>query len=69
VLPVAAPATPPNAADPKFADAEKKFEDAVAALKSPADAANLPFFTKAQLATAAAWSPDRRIRRSISIWR
>jgi len=27
-------------------------------LKSPADAANLPFFTKAQLATAAAWSPD-----------
>jgi enterochelin esterase-like enzyme len=53
------PAAPPNAADdPKAADAEKKFEDAVAALKSPVDAANLPFFTKAQLATAAAWSPD-----------
>ncbi|MGN6375572.1 MAG: alpha/beta hydrolase [Sphingomonas sp.] len=28
------------------------------ALKSPADAADLPFMTKAMLATAAAWSPD-----------
>ena len=37
---------------------EKAFEQAVAAMKSPADAANLPFFSKAQLATAAAWSPD-----------
>ena len=27
-------------------------------MKSPADAAGLPFFSKAQLATAAAWSPD-----------
>ena len=53
------PATPPNgASDKKFEDAEKKFEADVAALKSPADAANLPFFSKAQLATAAAWSPD-----------
>ena len=53
------PAAPPSAgADKKFADAEKKFEEAVATLKSPADAADLPFFTKAQLATAAAWSPD-----------
>jgi enterochelin esterase-like enzyme len=51
------PATPPNGGQ-QFADAEKKFEDVVAGLKSPADAANLPFFTKAQLATAAAWSPD-----------
>lgn len=37
---------------------EKAFEQTVAAMKSPADAANLPFFSKAQLASAAAWSPD-----------
>lgn len=49
---------PPGADAAKFADAEKKFESDVAAMKSPADAANLPFFTKAQLASAAAWSPD-----------
>jgi enterochelin esterase-like enzyme len=53
------PAGPPQGMDAaKFADAEKKFEADVAAMKSPADAADLPFFTKAQLATAAAWSPD-----------
>jgi enterochelin esterase-like enzyme len=46
------------AANKKFEESEKQFEDAVAALKSPADSANLPFFTRAQLATAAAWSPD-----------
>jgi len=28
------------------------------AVKMPADSANLPFFARAQLATAAAWSPD-----------
>jgi enterochelin esterase-like enzyme len=39
----------PNAAE---------LEKAVAALKAPADSASLPFFTRAQLATAAAWSPD-----------
>ena len=39
-------------------DAEKAFAQAVAKMKSPADAAGLPFFSKAQLATAAAWSPD-----------
>lgn len=33
---------------------EKQLES----VKSPADAANLPFFVKAQLASAAAWSPD-----------
>jgi enterochelin esterase-like enzyme len=53
------PAAPRNtSADKKFEENEKKFEDAVAALKSPADAASLPFFSRAQLATAAAWSPD-----------
>jgi enterochelin esterase-like enzyme len=35
-----------------------EFEKAVAALKSPSDSASLPFFTRAQLASAAAWSPD-----------
>ena len=33
---------------------EKQLES----VKAPADAANLPFFAKAQLASAAAWSPD-----------
>lgn len=42
------PATPPN---PEFA---KQLE----AAKTPADSANLPFFARAQMASAAAWSPD-----------
>jgi len=41
-------------AGPANADLEK----AVEAAKTPADMANLPFFSRAQLATAAAWSPD-----------
>jgi enterochelin esterase-like enzyme len=48
----------PGADAQKAADVAKKLEEAVAGLKSPAGAANLPFFTRAQLATAAAWSPD-----------
>jgi len=53
------PAGPPPGMDAqKFAEAQKQFEATVAGLKSPADGANLPFFTKAQLASAAAWSPD-----------
>ncbi|MGH9439836.1 MAG: alpha/beta hydrolase [Terriglobia bacterium] len=36
----------------------KKLEEELAAIKSPADAAGLPFFARAQLASAAAWSPD-----------
>lgn len=36
----------------------KAFYAAVAKMKSPADAANFNFFWRAQLATAAAWSPD-----------
>ena len=43
--------------DPSSAQ-EQALEKAVAALKSPADAANFSFFWKAQLATAAAWSPN-----------
>lgn len=38
--------------------AEKAFEQTFSSLKSPADSASLPFFARAQLATAAAWSPD-----------
>jgi enterochelin esterase-like enzyme len=41
-------------AGPANADLEK----VVAAAKTPADTANLPFFPRAQLATAAAWSPN-----------
>jgi hypothetical protein len=64
LLPVACcllprPASAPGTAvDKSIGDANNAFEDIVTALKSPADAANLPFFTRAQLATAAAWSPN-----------
>ena len=43
--------------DPNSAQ-EKAFEAAVAAMKSPADAASLTFFQRIPLADAAAWSPD-----------
>jgi enterochelin esterase-like enzyme len=39
---------------PANADLEK----VVAGMKTPSDGENLPFFTRAQLATAAAWSPN-----------
>ncbi len=55
----ARPAGPPPGADAsKFAETEKQFEATVAAMKSPADSASLQFFQRAQLASAAAWSPD-----------
>lgn len=44
----------PRAAAPANPD----FDNALAAVKSPADAAPLPFPLRAQLASAAAWSPD-----------
>ncbi len=44
----------PRGSGPAGSDLEK----AVAAMKVPADGASLPFFTRAQLATAAAWSPN-----------
>jgi len=44
----------PRGAGPAGADLEK----AVADMKTPADGEKLPFFTRAQLATAAAWSPN-----------
>lgn len=46
----------PRGAGPAGADLEK----AVAGMKTPSDGAGLPFFTRAQLATAAAWSPNPR---------
>ncbi len=48
------PRPTPNPDSPQ----EKAFENEVAGFKSPADAADLPFFSKAQIATAAAWSAD-----------
>jgi enterochelin esterase-like enzyme len=44
----------PRGTGPANADLEK----AAAAMKAASDGAGLPFFTRAQLATAAAWSPN-----------
>jgi enterochelin esterase-like enzyme len=53
------PAGPPPGMDAsKYEAAEKEFEAKVAAMKSASDSADMPFFQRAQLATAAAWSPD-----------
>jgi len=38
--------------------APQEMEKAVAAMKQPTDSASLPFFSRAQLAAAAAWSPN-----------
>jgi S-formylglutathione hydrolase FrmB len=38
--------------------ASADLEKAVAGMKAPTDSSSLPFFPRAQLATAAAWSPD-----------
>jgi enterochelin esterase-like enzyme len=46
----------PRGAGPAGADLEKT----VAGMKTPADGEGLPFFARAQLATAAAWSPNPR---------
>jgi len=52
------PATSSNTAPDKVTEDAKAFEFTVAALKSPKDAADLPFYSRAQLASAAAWSPN-----------
>src|SRR5579871_4863244 len=44
----------PRPAGPANSEVSKTLE----AVKTPADSASLPFFARAQLATAAAWSPD-----------
>lgn len=55
----ARPSGPPPGMDrTKWEEAEKQFEAKVAAMKSAADSAGMPFFERAQLASAAAWSPD-----------
>src|SRR5437879_9619299 len=44
---------------PRAADStDPKNEKALEAVKTPEDSAKLPFFQRAQLASAAAWSPD-----------
>ena len=40
--------------------ASSDLERVVAGMKTPSDGESLPFFTRAQLATAAAWSPNPR---------
>jgi S-formylglutathione hydrolase FrmB len=40
--------------------ANLEIEKALQSVKTPADSAGLPFFARAQLATAAAWSPNPR---------
>ncbi|HLY42190.1 MAG TPA: alpha/beta fold hydrolase [Terracidiphilus sp.] len=49
---------PPGMDTEKWEQAEKAFEAAVAGMKSAADSAGMSFFQRAQLASAAAWSPD-----------
>jgi enterochelin esterase-like enzyme len=44
----------PRQGGPPGSDVEKSLE----AVKTPADSASLPFFARARLASAAAWSPD-----------
>jgi S-formylglutathione hydrolase FrmB len=39
-------------------DGAADLEKAVESMKTPTDSASLPFFSRAQLASAAAWSPD-----------
>jgi pimeloyl-ACP methyl ester carboxylesterase len=45
-------------ANPAFAKAAASVEKELESVKTPADADRLPFFARAQLASAAAWSPD-----------
>jgi enterochelin esterase-like enzyme len=49
----------PCCLSPRMAAAMKPEDQAaLAAVKTPADSANLPFFLRAQMASAAAWSPN-----------
>ena len=43
---------------PRPANPDSQIDNALASVKTPADSAKLPFFARAQLADAAAWSPD-----------
>ena len=48
----------PCCLSPRPAGSNPEVEKALEAVKTPEDSAKLPFFPRAQLATAAAWSPD-----------
>ena len=48
----------PCCLSPRPAPSDPEVAKALEAVKSPDQSAKLPFFTRAQLATAAAWSPD-----------
>lgn len=47
-----------RSANPAFAKAMQSQDKLLESVKTPADAAGLPFFARARLASAAAWSPD-----------
>jgi len=48
----------PCCLSPRTEPPKPEIAKALEAARTPADSASLPFFTRAQLATAAAWSPD-----------
>ncbi len=48
----------PCCLSPRSAGGNPELEKALEAVKTPEDAAKLPFFPRAQMASAAAWSPD-----------
>jgi enterochelin esterase-like enzyme len=48
----------PCCLSPRPAGSNPEVEKALESVKTPEDSAKLPFFPRAQLATAAAWSPD-----------
>jgi len=48
----------PCCLSPRTLPPDPEIARALEAVKTPADSAKLPFFTRAPLATAAAWSPD-----------
>ncbi len=50
----------PCCLSPRPAGPSSELARTLEAVKTPADSANLPFFARAQLATAAAWSPDSK---------
>lgn len=50
----------PCCLSPRAAGPSAELAKLLEAVRTPADSANLPFFARAQLATAAAWSPDSK---------
>ncbi len=56
--PMGARPTGPGATNPAMQQRMEEQEKQLESVKTPADAAGLSFFARAQLATAAAWAPD-----------